>query len=117
MIQFIPDFNSECIRAEYGADALAYRLSDSDALCVFAVSGARVRILSVKGSTEPVLYEGLVRAALGAAANRGAYTAEALPGADTSGALSRLGFVPEGDLLVADIPDVLMCSCHREGAQ
>lgn len=81
--------------------------------CSFRLEGYQMEFVRVD-CADPLLADGLLRAAMNFAANRNAYIARARAGV-ADAALRRLGF--EGaDMLSAEIPEALAgCACgHQE---
>ncbi|MBQ6267462.1 MAG: hypothetical protein IJK64_06785 [Clostridia bacterium] len=81
--------------------------------CCFRIDGYQMEFTAVD-CDDPLLADGLLRAAMNYAANRNAYTARAGAGV-ADRALRQLGF-QGADVLTAEIPEVLMnCACgHQE---
>lgn len=118
MIEFLPDKNSAEAKAEHGETAVEFRAVEAGrqlARCVLTVDGLNAELFELSGS-EPLITEGLVRAALNYAANRNAYTAcvEARELSEESRLLLlRLGFSENGAALEADIPEVFLGGCSH----
>ena len=81
--------------------------------CRFRIEGYFMEITAVD-CADPLLTDGLLRAAMNFSANRNAYIARARLGVADC-ALRQLGFQGE-EMLSAEIPDVLLgCACgHQE---
>lgn len=107
MIEFKPDINGDIVvyRAYEGGEAtgrvtLTYKKTHSD-----------LKFIEAKDDDTA---EGLIRSALSAAANRGAYTCCYEP-AEYSNVAKRLGFAEKDGRLCGEIPFLLAgcCGCHK----
>ncbi len=110
MLQFIPDDNRQ-----HNGKILITVFENENEIgdCEFTINGYEMVFYSINCGDD-IVVEGLARAAMNYAANRNAYIAK-IPSAISSPAFRRLGFTGE-DVLSAEIPEALACSCGCHNA-
>lgn len=108
MIQFVP---WQMHATEYGYDA---RTATGERIggCRCLLQGYHMQITQLDCTNDDFeVCEGLIRAALQYAGNRNAYLARVVADGPYTALFLQLGFVPEGELLQAEIPSVLRGNC------